>query len=64
MVVLFDIFDKNVPLSQISSQQIVGVQIQPLIAILQANLMLTKPLIGCPSFAIGFPTHSILMYIS
>ena len=32
--------------SQISSQKIVGVQIQPLIAILYANLLFTNPLLG------------------
>ena len=40
------ILDKNVPLNQISSQKIVVVKIQPLIAIIQANLMFTKPLLG------------------
>jgi hypothetical protein len=37
--------------SQISSQKIVGVQIQPLIAILYANLLFTNPLLGWHNYA-------------
>jgi hypothetical protein len=38
--------DKNVPLNQITSQKIVHVKIQPLIALIKANQIFTKPLLG------------------
>ena len=42
---------QKVPLSQITSQKIADVKIQPLIAIIQANFLFTKPLLGWHNYA-------------